>query len=185
MERTLERALALVGHTLPYNLQLQCETNWCWAAVAASVINYYDPQTAWTQCTIANGQLERQDCCGDGADGPCNVYGYLASSLYRVGCLALWAVGKAATLEQVCSEIDGERPVGVRIEWLGGGAHFVAITGYLEPGGDIGSLVTVQDPKVGTRIVAFANLLSDYSDHPKQTGVWTDTYYTSNGKSAP
>src|SRR5918911_1240122 len=70
---------------LPFNMQPQQQTNWCWAATSTSVDHYYDPGSGWTQCGVADGELGRTDCCGAGAAGPCNVYGTLDTSLQRVG----------------------------------------------------------------------------------------------------
>ena len=57
-------------------------------------------------------ELMRSDCCdGGAADGPCNVYGFLASSLNRVHCLKSWAIDQCAAFAAVCDEIDSGRPV--------------------------------------------------------------------------
>ena len=66
---------------LDFDMQDQEQSKWCWAAVGASVALYYEPQASWTQCRVANEQLERNDCCGNGAAGACNQYGFLASAL--------------------------------------------------------------------------------------------------------
>ncbi|MEX2552467.1 MAG: hypothetical protein WD627_05655 [Actinomycetota bacterium] len=38
--------------TLPFDMQLQTQSNWCWAATAASVSLYYWPWSGWTQCKV-------------------------------------------------------------------------------------------------------------------------------------
>src|SRR5947207_15958187 len=40
-------------HRLDVNMQHQQHTEWCWAAVGASVSLYYKPSSTWTQCSIA------------------------------------------------------------------------------------------------------------------------------------
>src|SRR5260370_26671301 len=47
---------------MSFSVQRQLQSNWCWAAVAASIADYYDPNTTETQCTIANRCLKRTDC---------------------------------------------------------------------------------------------------------------------------
>ncbi len=159
-------------HLLDFSMQQQDQTNWCWAAVAASVVRYYHADTQWTQCRIAEGELQRADCC-DGEDGGlCNVYGFLPSALYRVGCLKVWDIGKRALLEQLCAEIDEQRPLCARVQWQGGGAHFVAIVGYLEDG----DLIAVEDPFWGPSDIAYNTFCTHYTT---QQGSWTDAYYTS------
>src|SRR6185437_3941217 len=63
---------------LDLHVPYQQESNWCWAATADGVAHFYDSSSTWTQCAIANSELGRTDCCGTGASGPCNVYGFLA-----------------------------------------------------------------------------------------------------------
>lgn len=162
-------------HLLNFAMQQQDQTNWCWAAVAASVGRYYHEDTRWTQCGIADGELQRADCCDGQGGGLCNVYGFLPSALYRVGCLKAWDVGKRALLAQLCAEIDGQRPLCARVQWQGGGAHFVAIVGYLE-GGQDSDLIAVEDPFWGPSDIAYDTFCTNYAT---QRGSWTDTYYTS------
>jgi hypothetical protein len=70
---------------LKLTMQLQHQSNWCWAAVSTSVAHFYDPSSSWTQCEVANAQLGRTDCCGTSGSGACNVYGYLDKGLQEIG----------------------------------------------------------------------------------------------------
>ena len=159
----------LQWHRLDFHMQYQQQTNWCWAAVATSVAHFYDPASSWTQCAVANGELGRDDCCGAGASGPCNVYGYLDTSLDRTGKLDHWSPG-TVTLAQSQAETDGGRPLGVRTAWSGGGAHFLCIVGYQI----IDSMLAVDDPFFGKSDVDYATFTGSYQG----SGKWTDTYYT-------
>ena len=160
---------------LDFDMQDQEQTKWCWAAVATSVALFYDPQTPWTQCTVANGQLHRNDCCGNGAAGPCNQYSFLASALELVGCLDSWDVNNSATFDEVRTEIDNQRALCFRVRWNGGGAHFATIVGYLAAGGPAGNLIWAEDSLFGRSQIAFDRFPADY---PNGGGDWTDTYYT-------
>jgi Papain-like cysteine protease AvrRpt2 len=155
---------------LSFQMQPQQQTNWCWAAVSTSVALYYDAASTWTQCSVANGELSRSDCCGSGAATACNVYGYLASALQRVGHLDHWD-GNAAVFQTVDDEVDAGRPIGIRVAWSGGGAHFLAIIGYLE---DTQNYVAVDDPIYGKSDVTYDTLKTSYQG----SGTWTHTYYT-------
>jgi hypothetical protein len=150
-------------------MQTQQQTNWCWAAVATSVSHFYDAASTWTQCAVANAQIGRTDCCGSGAGGPCNIYGFLDDALTRVGHFDHFA--GVATFSSIDDEIEADRPVGIRVAWSGGGAHFLAIIGCLE---DATNYVALDDPIYGKSDVAFATLSSTYQG----TGSWTHTYYT-------
>lgn len=155
---------------LNFQMQHQQQTNWCWAAVSTSVALYDDPSSSWTQCTVANGELSRTDCCGVGGSTSCNVYGYLNTALSRVGHLDHMDTTVAA-FQSVDSEIDAGRPLGIRVAWSGGGAHFLAIIGYLE---DVQNYVAVDDPIYGKSDVSYDTLKTSYQG----SGTWTHTYYT-------
>ncbi|HEX7924032.1 MAG TPA: papain-like cysteine protease family protein [Bradyrhizobium sp.] len=163
---------------LDFKNEHQEKTNWCWAAVAASVAHFYRPSSRVTQCDIANGQLGRSDCCVGGKDA-CNVYGYLMSSLFRVGHFRKWTARRSASLRETQEEIGGRRPLCVRIVWNGGGAHLVTIKGYSdEPavGGpaqnDYG--LAIADPWWGLSDIDAEQFPRGYVN----CGTWTDTYYT-------
>jgi hypothetical protein len=164
-----------VRHLLPrwdrlaFNMQHQQQNNWCWAAVSTSVSHYYDAASTWTQCAVANAQIGRTDCCGTGASGPCNIYGYLDAALTTVGHFN--RSDGVVVFQALDNEIDGGRPVGIRVAWSGGGAHFLAVIGYLE---DAQNFVAVDDPIYGKSDVTYDTLKSGYQG----SGSWTTTYYT-------
>jgi hypothetical protein len=156
-------------HRLDFAMQHQQQTNWCWAAVSTSVALFYDPASTWTQCAVANGELNRNDCCGTGASGPCNVYGFLDSSLTRVGHLD-HMTSSSSTFAQAQTEIDGGRPLCARTAWSGGGAHFLAIIGYRL----LDEMLAVDDPWYGKSDVSYATFNSSYQG----SGSWTHSYFT-------
>ncbi|WP_428659162.1 C39 family peptidase [Reyranella sp.] len=166
-----------MAKTLTFIMQHEEQYNWCWAAVAASVGDYFTQAGTWKQCAVANLELRRNDCCAAGGDGPCNIYGYLASALNRVHCLQNWAIGQRVAFDVVVGEIDGGRPVCVRVAWRGGGAHFVAITGYSDPDPTIAH-VLVQDPLFQYHDIAWSDFLDYYKPTGLHQGYWTDTYRT-------
>jgi hypothetical protein len=155
---------------LDFQMQHQQQSNWCWAAVSTSVALYYDAASTWTQCTVANGELSRTDCCGTGASTSCNVYGYLNTALTRVGHLDRMD-SSVASFQAVDDEIDAGRPIGIRVAWSGGGAHFLAVIGYLE---DDTNYVAVDDPIYGKSDLTYDTLKTSYQG----SGSWTHTYYT-------
>jgi hypothetical protein len=180
---------------LDFNIEYQQKTNWCWAALAASIKRFYHPSSTVTQCEIANGELRRKDCCKSLAASdhdPCNVIGFLMSSLFRVDCFEKWIVRRPTTSkrlqkeirrkvqEDIREEIDHERPLCARIFRPAGGGHFIAIFGYAsELAHDVCDKpqivgVAVADPLLGETDI-------DWDDFPTRyyTGaVYTDSYYT-------
>lgn len=160
----------LLWDRLSLTVSHQEQNNWCWAATSDGVAHFYDPSSTWTQCGIANSELGRSDCCGSGASGACNVYGYLDQALSVVGHFDHIA-GQTADFQTVDHEIDGHRPLGVRVAWSGGGAHFLAIGGYRERPDQY---VHVEDPWYGPSDVAYSALTTAYQG----SGTWTHTYWT-------
>jgi hypothetical protein len=153
---------------LNFMMEPQQQTNWCWAAVSKSVAAYYDPATTWTQCTIADGEKGRTDCCTNGSSAACNAYGTLDTSLQRVGHLDRM-LRRTVSFGDIDAAMTLGRPVGVRVAWSGGGAHFLAIIGSLA-----GSFFAVDDPIYGKSDVAENAFTTMYQG----SGSWTHTYYT-------
>ena len=156
--------------SLAFAMQKQQQTNWCWAAVSASVARFYRPATPWArQCRVASRELG-QTCCPAGArPGVCNVPWYLERALARVKHLQHWANG-TATLPQSQGEISTGRPLGARVGWAAGGGHFVVLSGF----STAGNLVTVDDPIYGRSTLPLATFQSSYQG----SGTWAHTYWT-------
>jgi peptidoglycan hydrolase-like protein with peptidoglycan-binding domain len=169
---TLETAVGLQYvdfYVLKFTMQQQEQTNWCWAAVSTSVSHFYDTSSSWTQCKVANTQLGRTDCCGTGGSGECNVYGYLDKGLVEVGRFDHLQNGTIG-FEDLQNEMIASRPLGIRVAWAGGGAHFIAAIGVEE-----GDLVLVGDPGSGTNsLVAYTTLKTSYNG----SGTWTHSFFT-------
>jgi hypothetical protein len=166
---------------LDFENQQQERTMWCWAAVAVGVAHYYDPHTMFTQCSIASAEL-RQDCSCDGPKpnpDPCNVYGYLMSSLFRIGHFAKWIALRPASASEIIGEIDAERPLCARIVWNGGGAHLAVISGYANANAADSKVrsisgVAIADPWWGLSDIDFEDFPALYAN----CGRCTDNYYT-------
>ena len=161
---------------LGFAMQRQQQDNWCWAAVAVSVSDFYIPPSPWTQCRIADAELDQAICCHDGASAACNQWWYLNRALDRTTHLVNWDEGMIS-LKAITHEIDNGRPVGVRVEWAGGGGHFVVVAGYqLDPGG--GHTIAVFDPWPASGDT-LAQAWDTFAGQYLGTGRWTHTYYTS------
>jgi hypothetical protein len=153
---------------LAFQMEPQEQSNWCWAAVATSVAHAYDNSSTWTQCEVANGELGRSDCCAGGAGTACNVYGTLDTSLSRVGHLD-HVDSSAASWQMIHDQIAGGCPLGIRVAWAGGGAHFLVAYGWLQ-----NDFVAVDDPIYGKSDIAYDALTTSYQG----SGTWTNSYYT-------
>src|SRR6476659_703542 len=153
-----------------FNMQMQTQSNWCWAATSTSVSHYYWFLSTWTQCGVANAELGRGDCCASPAPSPCNVPWYLDRALTRTNnCVSITGTVAFATVQ---AEIDAGRPVGARIGWSGGGGHFVCIYGYSTFLGL--QYFDIDDPIYGKSHLS----VPDFSNNYQGSGSWTHTYFT-------
>ena len=156
---------------LPFFEETQEQDQWCWAAVLVSVSHFYDSGTPWTQCSLVNAELNRNDCCGDGGTPGCNRPWTLNRPLARTQNLNFMS-GSPADIATLHGEIDGTRPVGCRIGWTAGGGHFVVVHGYSED--ETGSWVSVADPLYGPSTYTYDAFRTSY----RNSGRWTNSYFT-------
>jgi hypothetical protein len=168
-----------------FNMQTQDETDWCWAAVAVSINAYLDPPAdplgnpTWTQASLATQVLAQElqwnpavDCTADpneecdrpaGLNDALSIAGNLMAGGYRSNCFLDFA--------SIQSWMDQQLPVGARIQWPGGGAHFVALSGYqVFASGE--QKVVVEDPLYGPSVQDYSSLRGQYI----YNGSWNDTY---------
>jgi Papain-like cysteine protease AvrRpt2 len=161
---------------LPFIMQTQLQTNWCWAAVSASISSFFGgPAGAsggpWQQCEVANCALTQTACCMNGASPACNQDWYLEEGLTCVSHLAGPVSSGPSPYANIKNEIDNDRPVGVRIGWYGDGGHFVCVTGYDDSTGT--QFVNVDDPWYGPSTYEYTAFGTAYQSG---AGGWTHTY---------
>jgi hypothetical protein len=160
---------------LPFEMEHQERSRWCWAAIAVSMARFYDTGR-WRQCDVASRVFGAQ-----GFEGPENANLHeqwnqnrsLDEALQIIGCFSHWSPGKPP-FERVAAELDSGRPFGIRIEWRAGGAHYVVIFGYHGSHREI----HIADPQHGIFIQSF-----DSFPHGYQTGgaIWTENFWTHAG----
>ena len=161
----------VVEHIFPNFMQHQTESNWCWSACGSSVGLFFQTGN-WTQCDTANNCLGRTDCCTTPAN--CNVYGYLDQSLTYTKSFNTM-MGGTYSASNIEAQINSGRPVCVRVAWNGGGAHFLAITGYIYPDTDPNDVtIYLLDSIYGSSSM----LLTDFPSQYHGGGTWTHTYLT-------
>jgi hypothetical protein len=167
------------GKTLPFHMQTQEPTNWCWAATSVSVSIYYTPASTWTQCAMVNKELKQLDCCTNGKSDNCNKRWRLDLALKRAGNFAKFLPG-AGSFQDVLQEVNAGRPFGCRVEWAGGEGHFVVLAGWRSGGGV--DYVDVYDPLPhrGHSQIPIDMFTNAY----KGIGRWTERYFTRSPETA-
>ncbi|MFI9596416.1 papain-like cysteine protease family protein [Nonomuraea sp. NPDC052265] len=166
--------LALGDQRLDFAMQHQQQTQWCWSATSVSVAAFYDPATAWTQCSLVNAERGLNTCCGPAASdaNSCNQPWFVNTALTRVGHLRDTPAG-ALSLDQIRAELLASSPIGVRIGWAGGGGHAVVVKGRFHDAAGV-EYVSVADPWAGDSDVPYDTFRNNYQG----SGTWTHTYRT-------
>ena len=122
---------------LPFQIQDQQQTSWCWAAVAASVTDYFhmvNGAEVKAQCELASKYAKPSDCCADPSADGCDCPGVLETVLDdMVHCQgASGAVG----FDDIVTEIGTRKcPVCCKIAWPDdANGHYVVIMGCHDDG---------------------------------------------------
>ena len=128
--------LASAG-TLNVQQKWQEQRNWCWAATSQTILEYYG--TNVTQTQLANyavgGRNEGLNLCFS-----ILPYSYMDGLLYWFGSILSTCYDSYFYKWAVQYEIDSGRPLPIKINWWGGGAHSVVIYGI------VGDYVYIRDP---------------------------------------
>ena len=166
-------------------MQTQLATNWCWAAVAVSVNNFFDPPNAfagpsWTQAKLANqllGITSSPDCSQTPMPTLCNQPEALDAALAITKNLMADGArfNQHLTFDSIQKWVIAQLPLGARIKWFGGGAHFIALDGCkVMTSGQ--RMVHVQDPSFSSTsppgMWDYDTLVENYLEE----GYWSDTY---------
>lgn len=164
-----------------FHLDLQRKENWCWAAVTASIVNFLDKSKSLSQCEVVNHCFSRHaargkppDCCREGESKACDQPFSLSDALEDMG-LRVVRCNFPLTLRETRQQIESGVPVALRIEWNGGGAHFVVITavGPEHADGEDSTWIRVADPNdQAASYIPFGKLRDKY----KGDGRWTYSY---------
>jgi hypothetical protein len=173
------RKFSAAGKSVKFPIQRQEQTNWCWAAVSATVVHYFNAETSWSQCDIVSDCLGEDACDTDASSPTINKAWYLDEALRVVGCLRQMKDRKVS-YETVSTEISARRPLGIRLQWRGGGGHFVVIRGWFK-GDDDSMWYIVEDPAKrggGTIKISAANLERPNGFRGK--GSWSHSYFVTN-----
>ncbi|MDI5929049.1 papain-like cysteine protease family protein [Rhizobium leguminosarum] len=171
--KTMEQRIrAAAGKTLPFSMQHQVKSNWCWAATSSSVSKFFNGSSTWSQCRIASSILS-QKCCDElGYGSPCNVTNTLDDALGVVGCFH-HMTDVSENFSVVKTELSAGRPVCIRVEWyLSGNGHFLAIYGW-SIAADGTEMYEVDDPIYSQRSISHSDLVRRYL----RKGRWTHTYF--------
>lgn len=159
-----------------FNIETQEQREWCWAAVTASIVNYFDPAQALNQCSVASKTIGRK-CCPQVT--ACDIPMFLHQALDEYSSEVKYQ-GQLGPLswEELRQEIDDGFPVCVEVAWTKeSSAHFVIIRGYAtSQSGE--RWVDIADPFYLDSTLPYHQFVHGYLND----GVWHYTYKVKNVK---
>jgi len=154
---------------MAFKVQCQKAKNWCWAAVAASVGAISVPLRESRQFKLVENEIAGATNCDlDPGSSVCNQSFYLDVALQDLP-RSIDTKGPIP-LEKIKSELAAkpEIPICVKIDWKGGGAHYVAIADVTAT-----DMLVIEDPQNGHKIpCSYTKLKTHYS----KRGTWSETY---------
>lgn len=145
-------------------IQHQQESEWCWAAVAATIDQYFNPLSPLRQCDVATRVLGSDNC-----SNPINEPAILGDAVQVVNPQRV-NLERALNFDELRREIDAGRPVCCAIEWTGGGGHAVVVTGYRVLTSGVRH-IHVEDPLNASGDFDFDEFRNAYYGH----GTWVET----------
>jgi hypothetical protein len=146
---------------MAFTVQHQEATNWCWAALAASV-------GATRQSKVVENNLGATNCDLDPKSSACNRPFYLDLALQDLP-RSIDTKGPLL-LQQVKNQLatNPAVPICVKIDWKNGGAHYVAIVDVTGT-----NMLVIEDPKNGHQIPCkYTTFKTNY----RRRGTWSETY---------
>lgn len=155
---------------LPFTMESQIKTNWCWAATAKSVSHFYSAFSPWTQCKIAAEELDKT-CCNTPTPSGCNVPWYLNEALSRTQNFVSFQSG-TLSYNTIKEQLQAGLVIGTRIGWNGGGGHFMVIYGLSKILGT--EYLYIDDPIYGKSVLKYSEFATNYQG----SGSWTHSYFT-------
>jgi hypothetical protein len=158
---------------MPNQFQMfeQTEVEWCWAAVGASVKDYFTPKPPVQQGDVANTVFGTDVCTGPHVPPQFNVPKPLQEVLQDLNNLQA-VKNVPLSFTEIQSQIAASLPVCVRIGWFGEfSGHFVVVYGWgISASGE--PWVEVADPFFGNSLLPYDEFRNNY----QQAGEWTDTF---------
>jgi Papain-like cysteine protease AvrRpt2 len=151
----------------------QQNSMWCWAACGQMCMTFLGATVDVSQCTQANNEFGKTNCCNNPIPSPCLNGGWPEFSKY--GFSALMTNSTALSWAQIQTQIGClNKPIAFTWHWTGGGGHMMVITGYAVIDSENWVIINDPwgDPNVGAQYpITYEDYVSG-SDHTH----WNDFY---------
>ncbi len=114
---------------LEIKTQPQTKEQWCWAAVSASIINYYE-DTNFKDCNIASSAFNINCCTNSSVCNQQNSISFIGNVIERNSFASSKVMPGIVSKKRLIREIDEGDPLILRVESHFGG-HFIVVSGYI------------------------------------------------------
>ena len=157
---------------LMLNLERQQMGHWCWAAIGQCLGEFYFGKRLLQRDLAVKtiGIHENQESPKSFMPEYYNQDQTLDRVLSLVGCYNRWTAGKPS-FGQIQHEIMLGQPICARLQWYGGGAHYVIVSGFRAHDNSL----LIEDPQTGMHNEAFNFFPGEYRTYG---AIWTETYWT-------
>jgi len=160
---------------LPVAHLTQMKSQWCWAAAAQMVLDYYGQSKS--QCELANILLGKRTCCF--WVNRCNVSCTEAQVAQLYSSLGLSSTHHSTpvSFSTIQSEINANRPIEVGFSWSSSRGHLAIVRGWEQ--NTSGDWVRINDPDLwlhqnnGQGKMLYSKLAKPYGIG-KWVATWTD-----------
>jgi hypothetical protein len=158
-----------------FPVELQEMSNWCWAASASALSNFYSLSGQSMQRQIVAGVLQVPACEGSALSAACNETADFTDVLGFVSHLQSPALDSTLDSGTLIAQLSANNPVGCQMNIPGIGGHIVVVVAAVQDfSGNL--FVTVADPADGTLpLMTFDQLRTNYRGNG---GQWVRTYLT-------
>lgn len=172
---------------LEIKAQPQMQNQLCWAAVSATVINYYN-DTKYQDCDIARVAFN-SDCCNNPQScNKQNSVDFISDAIKNVAEVETKVMLGQVSIEKIKSLLNGGNPLVLRVASRFNG-HFIVVTGYIayrhKTTGKEKMTLMIKDPMWGyfirnndgtttmAKFIEYNDLIS--GNGPDYDLVWTHT----------
>lgn len=166
------KAGAGAGIKLPVSYASSQVSNWCWAACAEMIADYWGFSV--TQCSMANTQLGYTHCCNSPTPGSCNAACPIpdVELVHTRNSVTCNPVIKSLIPEaDLITELKASRPIELGFQYSSTSGHVVVVYGYASSSGINDFHVHDPDPMVASGLLKYNALKTACGK-----GVWNHTW---------
>lgn len=153
-----------------YVVDRQLQSNWCWAAVTASLARFYQEDHFADQVKLVSGILKKEYCCSGNGCSTCNRPWYVGEALDHVDVLQN-AMPYPVSKKELMEELICNRPVVIVVKWHHAATgHILVVSGFNRSH----QFLTWDSRGPDMRLVSFEDLCAGYEGRSE----WVNTFFT-------